>query len=110
MWCWASTAWRAMRCRSPHFGAIAGRYANRIALGRFAIDGKTYQLDINAAPNAMHGGRKGFHKVVWQGAPGSGEQVILKYLSRDGEESFPGNLDVEVRYSLGADQRAAHRL
>ncbi len=89
--------------RSPHFGAIAGRYANRIALGRFAIDGKTYQLDINAAPNAMHGGRKGFHKVVWQGAPGSGEQVILKYASRDGEESFPGNLDVEVRYSLGAD-------
>jgi len=70
--------------RSPHFGAIAGRYANRIALGRFAIDGKAYQLDINAAPNAMHGGRKGFHKVVWQGAPGSGEQVILKYMSRDG--------------------------
>ena len=50
----------------------------------------------------MHGGRKGFHKVVWQGKAGSGEQVILKYLSRDGEESFPGNLDVEVRYSLGA--------
>ena len=88
--------------RSPHFGAIAGRYANRIALGRFAIDGKTYQLDINATPNAMHGGRKGFHKVVWQGEAGSGEQVILRYLSRDGEESYPGNLDVEVRYSLGA--------
>ncbi len=88
--------------RSPHFGAIAGRYANRIARGRFAIDGKAYQLDTNAAPNAMHGGRKGFHKVVWQSEAGSGEQVILKYLSADGEESFPGNLAVEVRYSLGA--------
>jgi len=88
--------------RSPHFGAIAGRYANRIARGRFAIDGKDYQLDTNAAPNAMHGGRKGFHKVVWQGEAGSGEQLILKYLSADGEESYPGNLAVEVRYSLGA--------
>jgi aldose 1-epimerase len=88
--------------RSPHFGAIAGRYANRIAGGRFAIDGKTYQLDLNAAPNAMHGGRKGFHKVVWRGEAGGGEQVILKYLSADGEESYPGNLAVEVRYSLSA--------
>jgi aldose 1-epimerase len=88
--------------RSPHFGAIAGRYANRIAGGRFAIDGKDYQLDLNAAPNAMHGGRKGFHKVVWQSEAGNGEQVILKYLSADGEESYPGNLAVEVRYSLSA--------
>jgi aldose 1-epimerase len=86
--------------RSPHFGAIAGRYANRIAGGRFAIDGKTYQLDLNAVPNAMHGGRKGFHKVVWTGEAGSGEELILRYLSRDGEDSFPGNLDVEVRYRL----------
>jgi len=85
-----------------HFGAIAGRYANRMAGGRFVIDGKTYQLDLNAPPNAIHGGRKGFHKVVWQGSADSGEQVSLRYLSRDGEESFPGNLDVEVRYSLGA--------
>lgn len=86
--------------RSPHFGAIAGRYANRIARGRFAIDGTEYQLAINAPPNAMHGGRKGFHKVVWLADNPSGETVVLRYQSRDGEEGFPGNLEVEVTYSL----------
>jgi aldose 1-epimerase len=87
--------------RSPHFGAIAGRYANRIARGRFVIDGTAYQLEINAPPNAMHGGRHGFHKVVWQAASPGGETLLLRYLSRDGEEGFPGNLDVEVTYTLG---------
>jgi aldose 1-epimerase len=89
--------------RSPHFGAIAGRYANRIARGRFEIDGTPYQLEINAPPNAMHGGRHGFHKVVWQAATPGGETLTLHYFSRDGEEGFPGNLNVEVTYSLGAD-------
>src|SRR5580698_5639707 len=88
--------------RSPHFGAIAGRYANRIARGRFEIDGTPYQLEINAPPNAMHGGRRGFHKVVWKAAAPGGETLMLHYFSRDGEEGFPGNLDVEVTYTLGA--------
>jgi aldose 1-epimerase len=88
--------------RSAHFGAIAGRYANRIARGRFAIDGTEYQLPINAAPNAMHGGPHGFHKVVWRAESPGGETLVLRYRSRDGEEGFPGNLDVEVTYTLGA--------
>jgi aldose 1-epimerase len=87
--------------RSPHFGAIAGRYANRIARGRFAIDGTEHQLAINAAPNAMHGGPHGFHKVVWRAENPGGEALVLRYLSRDGEEGFPGNLNVEVTYTLG---------
>jgi aldose 1-epimerase len=88
--------------RSPHFGAIAGRYANRIARGRFTIDGVEYRLETNNGPNALHGGRKGFDKVVWQAASGAGESVVLSYLSRDGEEGYPGNLAVEMTYSLGA--------
>ena len=87
--------------RSPHFGAIAGRYANRIARGRFAIDGIEYQLDINAPPNALHGGRHGFDKVVWQAESLGGEVLGLRYLSPDGEQGFPGNLAVEVTYRLG---------
>ena len=87
---------------SPHFGAVVGRFANRIAGGRFAIDGTTYQLEINSGPNALHGGRKGFDKVVWQASAGAGESLILNYLSPDGEEGCPGNLVVEVIYSLGA--------
>ena len=88
--------------RSPHFGAIAGRFANRIAKGRITIDGTTYQLDVNNGPNTLHGGRKSFHKLVWQGEPGEGEALTLSHLSPDGDQGFPGNLSVEVRYSLSA--------
>jgi aldose 1-epimerase len=85
-----------------HFGAIAGRYANRIAGGRFVIDGIEYHLETNAAPNAIHGGPKGFHKVVWQATPGTGESLRLSYMSPDGDQRYPGNLAVDVVYSLGA--------
>ncbi len=87
--------------RSPHFGAIAGRYANRIARGRFTIDGIEYQLDTNAPPNTLHGGRHGFDKVIWQAESHDGDALVLRYLSPDGEEGFPGNLAVEVTYRLG---------
>jgi aldose 1-epimerase len=86
---------------SPHFGAVVGRFANRIAGGRFVLDGRAYQLATNNGPNALHGGRKGFDKRAWRAAAGAGEQVILHYLSRDGEEGYPGNLAVTVTYSLG---------
>ena len=88
--------------RSPHFGAIAGRYANRIARGRFTLDGETYQLDINEGRNTLHGGHRSFHKLVWKGEAGEGETLILRHLSPDGDQGFPGNLAVEVRHTLAA--------
>jgi aldose 1-epimerase len=97
---------------SPHFGAIAGRFANRIAKGRITIDGTSYQLDVNNGPNTLHGGRKSFHKFVWQAEAGQdeagqdeagrGEDLVLRHLSPDGDQGFPGNLAIRVRYSLGA--------
>lgn len=91
--------------RSPYFGCIAGRYANRIAKGRFSLDGKTYQLATNNGVNALHGGVKGFDKQVWtaQTAEDQNEaSLTLSYLSVDGEEGYPGNLQVTVVYTLTA--------
>jgi aldose 1-epimerase len=88
--------------RSPHFGAIAGRFANRIARGRFTIDGNAYQLETNAPPNTLHGGRHGLDKVIWQADGLDGEALVLRTLSPDGDGGFPGNLAVEVTYRLGA--------
>jgi len=88
---------------SPYFGAIAGRYANRIANGRFTLDGKTYQLAVNNGPNALHGGLKGFDKAVWRGELGTtdrGIRVRFRYTSRDGEEGYPGTLNTTVTYTL----------
>jgi aldose 1-epimerase len=86
--------------RSPHFGAVVGRFANRIARGRFALDGTEYRLKANNGPNALHGGPKGFDKVIWRATGGAGEALTLSYLSPDGEEGYPGNLAVAVTYSL----------
>ena len=83
-----------------YHGTIVGRYANRIAKGIFSINGKTYQLPINNGNNHLHGGPEGFHNVVWS-VENVGESVIeLSYLSRDGEEGYPGNLNIAVRYTL----------
>lgn len=81
-------------------GAIVGRYANRIAKGRFTLDGQEYQLAINIAPNHLHGGIKGFSNVVWEVKEFSNEHLSLFYFSEDGEEGYPGNLSVTVTYRL----------
>ena len=96
----------------PYIGAIVGRYANRIANGTFTLDGKTYTLPKNDGPNTLHGGiDKTFNKVVWEGEPLKGKTgVAFTYLSKDGDDGFPGNVKVKVTYTLTDSQRTRHRL
>ena len=88
---------------SPYFGALVGRYANRIADGKFTVDGQEYQLALNSGPNSLHGGLKGFDKKVWTAKPAAtndGPSLQLTYVSKDGEEEFPGTLSVTAVYTL----------
>jgi aldose 1-epimerase len=90
----------------PYFGALVGRYGNRIGGATFKLEGQTYTLAKNNNGNSLHGGLKGFNKVVWTAKPSvgvHGPQLVLAYLSKDGEEGFPGNLEVTAIYTLTDD-------
>ncbi len=86
-----------------YFGSLIGRYGNRIAEGTFELDGTEYKLATNNPPNHLHGGPNGFHNVVWDANKISDKQLRLQYLSKDGEEGYPGNLHVQVHYILNND-------
>jgi len=85
--------------KSPYFGCIVGRYANRIDSGKFELEGQTYSLALNDGDNHLHGGDKGFDKVVWR-AELEGDSLVLRYTSPDGEEGYPGQLELRVSYTL----------
>jgi aldose 1-epimerase len=90
----------------PYFGCITGRYANRIAGGRFELDGEVFQLARNNGPNHLHGGESGLDKKLWQAAEfagGDSAGVALSYISRDGEEGYPGEVRLKVTYTLTSD-------
>ncbi len=91
---------------NPYFGALIGRYGNRIAKGKFSLNGNTYQLNINSRLDALHGGPTGFHNRIWEASfikSSKGESLELTYISEDGEEGFPGQLTVKVVYTLTDD-------
>lgn len=87
-----------------YFGALIGRYANRIAGGKFTLDGKTHELFVNSDPNSLHGGKVGFNKKVWKSKVDC-NKLVLEYCSPDGEENYPGAVNVKVTYQLDDDNQ-----
>ncbi len=100
MLCWATTRWTEyLADNKTYFGAIVGRYGNRIAKGAFTIDGKTYEVPKNNNGNSLHGGTLGFDRMVWQGrAIADGVEMTL--VSKDGDQGFPGTMTAHVRYTV----------
>lgn len=92
-----------VKSSEPYFGAIVGRYGNRIAKGTFAVEGVTYHAPTNNGVNMLHGGTKGYQYVVWDAKKIDDTTLELSYLSKDGEMGFPGNLNVKVTYQLSDD-------
>jgi len=86
-----------------YFGVIVGRYGNRIAKGKFTLDGKTYQLDLNNGVNTLHGGRTGFHSRMWDAVQTDSQTVVFTYVSKDGEEGYPGMMTTKATYILTDD-------
>ena len=86
--------------KKAYVGSVIGRYANRIANGKFAVDGKSYQVSTNAGKHQLHGGNSGFDKKVWEVLSSSNREIVLQYLSKNGEEGFPGNVLVQIRFKL----------
>lgn len=91
---------RYVTTKERYYGGIVGRYGNRIAKGKFKLDGKEYTLATNNGQNHLHGGKKGFNDVVWDAEQTAPNTLKLHYLSKDGEEGYPGNLDVTLTYTL----------
>lgn len=92
-----------MTSSEPYFGATIGRVGNRIAKGKFTLNGKAYQVPVNNGENALHGGGNGFESKVWEAEKVDASTLVLRYHSLDGEQGFPGNLEVEVTYSVTQD-------
>ena len=88
------------KAKTPYHGCLIGRYGNRIAQGKFELDGTTYQLPINNNVNHLHGGPDGFHNQVWEVVSADENSIVMTYLSKDGEMGYPGNLSVEVTYTI----------
>ena len=94
--------------KPQYFGATVGRFANRIARGRFVLDGRSYQLPVNNGENSLHGGNLGFDKVLWNVtavSPGPAAYVTMRYVSRDGDQGYPGTMTVDATYSLDEQDR-----
>lgn len=98
-----ATAAQYKASSEPYYGATIGRVGNRIAKGKFELDGKNYSIFTNNGQNTLHGGKKGFQDVVWEGEQLNDSTLVLRYRSPDGEENFPGNLAVKVTYTATAN-------
>ena len=92
------------KAKTPYHGCLIGRYANRIAKGKFKLNGATYELPINNNENHLHGGPEGFHNQVWDVIAVNQNSIVMTYVSKDGEMGYPGNLTVEVTYAINGNE------